>query len=76
MPSAQRARSSGQPSIWPTLAAFGATDATQGTIAAVVSTAIMVQALGLLALEVRARHRGTASILGPIAAPSTGRHPG
>lgn len=52
----------------------GATDATQGTIAAVVSTAIMIQALVLLILEVRARHRGTESILGPVEAPSTGHH--
>jgi membrane protease YdiL (CAAX protease family) len=41
----------------------GATDATQGTIAAVVSTAIMIQALALVALEIRARHRGAATIL-------------
>jgi len=45
----------------------GATAATQGTIAAVVSTAVMIQALILLALELRALHRGSPSILGPKA---------
>lgn len=43
----------------------GATNATQGTIAAVVSTAIMIQALILIGLELRARKQGSASILGP-----------
>lgn len=43
----------------------GGTDATQGTIAAVVSTAIMIQAVILIALELRARRRGAASVLGP-----------
>ena len=37
----------------------GATAATEGTIAAVVSTAIMIQAIVLVALELRARHDGS-----------------
>ena len=41
----------------------GGTDATQGTIAAVVSSAIMIQASILIFLELRARRRGTASVL-------------
>ncbi len=36
-----------------------------GTIAAVVSTFIIVQALVLVTLEVRASHRGARSVLGP-----------
>ena len=36
-----------------------------GTIAAVVSTLIMVQALALVGLELRARRHGKPSILGP-----------
>ena len=41
----------------------GATTATEGTIAAFVSTAIMIQAAVLVALELRARHHGFPSFL-------------
>jgi membrane protease YdiL (CAAX protease family) len=47
----------------------GATDATQGTIAAVVSTAVMIQAIVLVGIELRARHRGSGGILGPLSSP-------
>ena len=43
----------------------GATAATEGTIAAVVSTAIMIQAIVLVALELRAWYEGSPSVLGP-----------
>ena len=43
-----------------------ATVAAQGTIAAVVSTLVMLQAAVLVALELRARRRGLPSILGPL----------
>ncbi len=43
----------------------GATAATEGTIAAVVSTAVMFQAIVLVALEFRAWHEGSPSVLGP-----------
>jgi membrane protease YdiL (CAAX protease family) len=46
-----------------------ATQASVGTIAAVVSTLVIVQALVLLAFERRARRRGRPSVLGP--APAT-----
>jgi membrane protease YdiL (CAAX protease family) len=42
-----------------------ATQASVGTIAAVVSTLVIVQALVLVAFELRARHRGRPSVLGP-----------
>jgi membrane protease YdiL (CAAX protease family) len=41
------------------------TAAADGTIAAITSTFVMVQALLLVGLELRARRRGTAPILGP-----------
>jgi membrane protease YdiL (CAAX protease family) len=41
------------------------TAAADGTIAAVTSTFVMVQALLLVGLELRARRRGAASVLGP-----------
>jgi uncharacterized protein len=43
----------------------GATQAAVGGVAAVVSTLVMVQALILVALELRARRRGQPSVLGP-----------
>jgi hypothetical protein len=43
----------------------GTTTATEGTIAAVVSTAKMIKAFVLVALELRARHNGLPSFLGP-----------
>lgn len=49
----------------------GATTATEGTIAAVVSTAVMIQAFVLVALELRARHNGSPTRLGPKADPIT-----
>ena len=60
------------------------TAAADGTIAAVTSTFVMVQALLLVGLELRARRRGTASVLGPaadkrpvpgVASPSAGGAP-
>ena len=58
----------------------GATDATQGTIAAVVTTAVIIQALTLIALELRARHHGLPSVIGPVTgdtdAPTTRTPPG
>jgi membrane protease YdiL (CAAX protease family) len=45
----------------------GATAASQGTIAAVVSTAVTVQALVLVALELRAKRAGRATVIGPRA---------
>lgn len=42
-----------------------ATGAASGTIAAVVTTLVMIQALVLIALEVRATHAGHPSVLGP-----------
>jgi len=44
----------------------GATAASEGTIAAVVSTAVMIQAIVLIALELWARHRRSPSVLGPV----------
>ena len=41
----------------------GATTATKDTIAAVVSTAVMIQAFVLVALELRARHNGSPTLL-------------
>ena len=41
------------------------TQAAAGTVAAVVSTLVMVQAVGLVVREVRARRRGQPSVLGP-----------
>jgi uncharacterized protein len=43
----------------------GATQAAGGLLAAIVSTLIMVQGIILIAAELRARHRGLASVLGP-----------
>jgi membrane protease YdiL (CAAX protease family) len=43
----------------------GATQAAVGMVAAVVSTLVMLQALVLVALELRARRRGQPSVLGP-----------
>lgn len=43
----------------------GATQAAVGAVAAVVSTLVMLQALILVALELRARRRGQPSVLGP-----------
>jgi hypothetical protein len=43
----------------------GATQAAVGAVAAVVSTLVMVQALILVALELRARRREQPSVLGP-----------
>jgi uncharacterized protein len=43
----------------------GATQAAVGTVAAVVSTLVMVQALVLVVLEPRARSRGRPSVLEP-----------
>ncbi len=42
----------------------GATAATAGTIAAVVSVAVMIRAVVLVALEFRAWHEGSPSVLG------------
>ena len=44
-----------------------ATVAASGTIAGVTSTLVILQAVLLLRLELRARKRGAASIIGPIA---------
>ena len=44
------------------------TTAARGTIAAVVSALVMVQAVVLVGLELRARRRGRPSVLGPIPA--------
>jgi membrane protease YdiL (CAAX protease family) len=41
------------------------TQAATGTLAAVVSTLIMIQGLALIGLEVRARRHGRPSVLGP-----------
>jgi uncharacterized protein len=41
------------------------TQAATGTLAAVVSTLIMIQAVVLIVLELRARRRGRSSVLGP-----------
>jgi membrane protease YdiL (CAAX protease family) len=43
----------------------GATQAATGTLAAVISTLIMIQAIVLIAWELRARHLGRPSILDP-----------
>jgi uncharacterized protein len=43
----------------------GATQAATGTLAAIVSTLIMVQGIILVVLELRARRRGLPSVLGP-----------
>jgi membrane protease YdiL (CAAX protease family) len=43
----------------------GATQAATGTLAAIVSTLIMVQGIILVVLELRARRRGPPSVLGP-----------
>jgi uncharacterized protein len=52
--------------VWHGLYNFvAATQAAVGTIAAVVSTLVMLQALVLLGFELRARRRGLPSILGP-----------
>jgi membrane protease YdiL (CAAX protease family) len=51
----------------------GATQAATGLIAAVISTLIMVQAVVLVALDVRARRRGLLSPMSPRPAPTPGR---
>ena len=43
----------------------GATQAAAGMLAAIISTLIMVQGIILVILELRARHRGLPSVLGP-----------
>jgi membrane protease YdiL (CAAX protease family) len=43
----------------------GATQAATGMLAAIVSTLIMVQGIILVVAELRARHRGLPSVLGP-----------
>jgi membrane protease YdiL (CAAX protease family) len=43
----------------------GGTDAAVGTIAAVVSTLVMVQGITLVVLEVRARRAGRPTVIGP-----------
>ena len=43
----------------------GATQAATGMLAAIISTLIMVQGIILAVLELRARHRGLPSVLGP-----------
>lgn len=43
-----------------------ATTGSRGTIAAVVSTLVMVWGIGLVLLELRARRRGEPSVLGPV----------
>ncbi|MGZ4516807.1 MAG: nitroreductase/quinone reductase family protein [Mycobacteriaceae bacterium] len=43
----------------------GATQAATGTLAAVISTLIMIQGIALVILDLRARRRGRPSVLGP-----------